>query len=102
MTQTVTDERTKRLIIKEPNKRVRTKMGKVRVLLCDSHEFWSLHHLTPNYSASEQPTTPTDKTGQGVISTAKWGHGKKKIFNVLNDNKQTCTQTQAGPVTYFM
>ena len=49
------------LIIWEPNKRAYTKMGEVPVILCDSHEFWSLLHWTPNYSASEQPTMPAEK-----------------------------------------
>lgn len=37
-------------------------MGKVPVILCDSHEFWSLLQLTLGYSASEQPAKTKEKS----------------------------------------
>lgn len=50
-------------------------MGKVPVILCDSHEFWSLHHLIPNYNASEQPTK--------TINRHKRSQSKNHTANVL-------------------
>lgn len=74
-------KRTIFLIILEPHKRAYTKMGQVPVILCDSHEFWSLLHWTPNYSASEQPITPAEKkTLVRVVSTAKCGDSKKYLL----------------------
>lgn len=80
------------LLIKSPANVWRLKWAKVPVILCDSHEFWSLLHLTPNYNASEQPSKPTDKYVNHVILNSwfvwgdnKWEHTTKQGSNKITD-----------------